>query len=395
MRAGVPGTVWALGFVSLCMDASSELVHALLPLYLAGAFGASMTVIGLIEGFAEGTAQVLKVFSGALSDRLGRRKGLALLGYGLGALTRPVFPLAEALSVVTAARLIDRIGKGIRGAPRDALIADVTPAHQRGAAYGLRESLDSVGAFLGPAFAIGLMLFFADDIRTALWFALIPAALSVSVLAIFVRERPLLVPMTPAPRWEGLADLPAAFWRVVALGILCTLARFSEAFLVLRAADAGLSLGLAPLALLALAGGRMLVSYPAGKAADHLPPTVLWTLGFLVLAFADGLLAYGVNPPVVLLGAALWGVHLGLTEGLLSKQVANAVPAARVGTAFGLFHLVTGLVLLPASALAGGLWQAFGPRASFLAGAAFAALSIALGLWVHRSHPNPYNAASP
>ena len=395
MRFGVPGTVWALGFVSLCMDASSELVHALLPLYLAGAFGASMTVIGLIEGFAEGTAQVLKVFSGALSDRLGRRKGLALIGYGLGALTRPVFPLAEALSVVTAARLIDRIGKGIRGAPRDALIADVTPSHQRGAAYGLRESLDSVGAFLGPAFAIGLMLFFADDIRTALWFALIPAALSVSVLAIFVRERPQLVPMTPAPRWEGLSDLPAAFWRVVALGILCTLARFSEAFLVLRAADAGLSLGLAPLALLALAGGRMLVSYPAGKAADHQPPTVLWTLGFLVLALADGLLAYGVTPPVVLLGAALWGVHLGLTEGLLSKQVANAVPAARVGTAFGLFHLVTGLVLLPASALAGGLWQAFGPRASFLAGAAFAALSIALGLWVHRSHPNPHNAASP
>ena len=376
------------------MDASSELVHALLPLYLAGAFGASMAVIGLIEGFAEGTAQVLKVFSGALSDRLGRRKGLALLGYGLGALTRPVFPLAEALSVVTAARLIDRVGKGIRGAPRDALIADVTPAHQRGAAYGLRETLDSVGAFLGPAFAIGLMLIFANDIRAALWFALIPAALSVSVLAIFVRETPPAVAVVSPPRWAGLAHLPGSFWRVVALGVLCTLARFSEAFLVLRAADSGLSLGLAPLALLALASGRMLVSYPAGKASDHLPATLLWSLGFTVLGLADGLLAYGTTPAVVLLGAALWGVHLGLTEGLLSRQVANAVPSARVGTAFGLFHLVTGLVLLPASALAGALWQAFGPRASFLAGAVFACLSILLGLWVHSARRNPHNETS-
>jgi MFS family permease len=376
------------------MDASSELVHALLPLYLAGAFGASMAIIGVIEGFAEGTAQVLKVFSGALSDRLGRRKGLALLGYGLGAITRPVFPLAEALSVVTAARLLDRVGKGIRGAPRDALIADVTPAHQRGAAYGLRETLDSVGAFLGPAFAIGLMLIFADDIRTALWFALIPAALSVSVLAIFVRETPLAAATVSPPRWAGMARLPGTFWRVVALGVLCTLARFSEAFLVLRAADSGLSLGLAPLALLALASGRMLVSYPAGKASDHLPATLLWSLGFTVLGLADGLLAYGTTPAVVLLGAALWGIHLGLTEGLLSRQVANAVPPERVGTAFGLFHLVTGLVLLPASALAGVLWQAFGPRASFQAGAVFACLSILLGLWVHRAHRNPHNEAS-
>ena len=376
------------------MDASSELVHALLPLYLAGAFGASMAVIGLIEGFAEGTAQVLKVFSGALSDRLGRRKGLALIGYGLGALTRPMFPLAEALSVVTAARLIDRVGKGIRGAPRDALIADVTPPHQRGAAYGLRETLDSVGAFLGPAFAIGLMLVFADDIRAALWFALIPAALSVSVLAIFVRESPPATVPLAAPRWVGLTRLPGTFWRVVALGVLCTLARFSEAFLVLRAADSGLSLGLAPLALLALASGRMLVSYPAGKASDHLPMSVLWSLGFAVLGLADGLLAFGTTPAVVLLGAALWGVHLGLTEGLLSRQVANAVSSDRVGTAFGLFHLVTGLVLLPASALAGGLWQAYGPRASFLAGAAFAGLSILLGLWVHRARPKPHNDAS-
>ena len=392
----MPGTVWALGVVSLCMDASSELVHALLPLYLAGAFGASMTLIGLIEGLAEGTAQILKVFSGALSDRIGRRKGLALLGYGLGALTRPVFPLADALGLVTAARLLDRVGKGIRGAPRDALIADVTPPHLRGAAYGLRESLDSVGAFLGPALAMGLMVWLADDIRTALWFALVPAVLSVTVLAVFVRDTPVTGATTASPpRWSDLTTLPATYWRTVGVGVVCTLARFSEAFLVLRAADAGLPLALAPLALLALAGARVLVSYPAGVASDRMAPGPLWVLGFAVLGLADLALAFGQSPAVVLLGAGLWGVHLGLTEGLLSRQVANAAPGDRVGTAFGVFHLVTGLVLLPASALAGVLWDFFGPGASFAAGGAFALLAALLGGWVHSTPRASHNARTP
>lgn len=388
----LPGTVWALGFVSLFMDASSELVHSLLPLYMASVLGASMATIGLIEGLAEATAQVVKVFSGALSDRLRRRKALALLGYGLAALTKPVFPLAHSLAWVAAARFLDRVGKGIRGAPRDALIAEVTPPGARGAAYGLRQALDSVGAFLGPLLAVGLMLLFADDLKLALWFAVIPAGLSVAVLVFAVREPSARAATSPhPPPVRHALRLPRAFWRVAGLGVLCTLARFSEAFLVLHAAEQGLELTLAPLALLALALAYALVSYPAGVAADRLPATRLLLAGFLVLALAHGVLALAHGPWMILLGAALWGVHLGLSQGLLSKLVADVAPAQLLGAAFGVFNLVTGLALLLASLLAGVLWDLAGATATFACGVVLAiAASVMLGALAPRgSVPSP------
>jgi MFS family permease len=377
----LPGTVWALGFVSLFMDASSELVHSLLPLYMASVLGASMATIGLIEGLAEATAQVVKVFSGALSDRLRRRKVLVVLGYGLAAFTKPVFPLAHSLAWVAAARFLDRVGKGIRGAPRDALIAEVTPPDARGAAYGLRQALDSVGAFLGPLLAVGLMLLFADDLKLALWFAVIPAGLSVAVLVFAVREPSSGEATSPRPLPLGYAlRLPKAFWQVSGLGVLCTLARFSEAFLVLHAQKQGLEFTFAPLALIALGLAFALVSYPAGVAADRLPPTRLLLAGFLVLALAHGVLAFAHGPWMILLGAALWGVHLGLSQGLLSKLVADVAPAPLLGTAFGIFNLVTGIALLLASLLAGVLWDLAGATATFTCGVVLAiAASAVLG----------------
>lgn len=369
----LPGTVWALGFVSLFMDASSELVHSLLPLYMATVLGASMAMVGLIEGLAEATAQVVKVFSGALSDRLGRRKVLALVGYGMAALTKPIFPLAHSLAWVALARFLDRIGKGIRGAPRDALIAEITPASARGAAFGLRQALDSVGAFLGPLLAVALMVLLANDLRRALWFAVIPAALSVAVLVLAVREPPRSPQAAhqPPPLRHALR-LPTAFWQVAALGLLCTLARFSEAFLVLHAEGQGLALTYAPLALIALGAAYALVSYPAGLAADRYAPAGLLLAGFLVLTLAHAVLALADGVATILVGAALWGVHLGLSQGLLSKLVADAAPAQLLGTAFGVFNLITGLALLLGSLLAGVLWDLAGAPATFMCGAGLA-----------------------
>ncbi len=383
-RAALPRTVWALGFVSLFMDASSELVHSLLPLYLATGLGASMLMIGVVEGVAEATAQIVKVFSGSISDFLGKRKMLALLGYGLAAISKPVFPLATDVAWVFGARVMDRIGKGIRGAPRDALITDITPAHMRGAAFGLRQSLDSVGAFIGPLLAIGLMLIFTNDIRLVLWFAVIPAVLSMLVLVLGVAEPGM---NSAQPRnglsWRDARRLPARFWWVVGLGAIFTLARFSEAFLVLHAAQLGLGLSFAPVVLIVLSLVYALVAYPAGLAADRLSAPNLLVVGLLLLVASDLVFAQATGPLAVLLGAALWGAHLGFTQGLLSKLVADTAPADLVGTAFGIFNLGGGLAVLLASVIAGGVWEAYGAALTFYVGAGFASCAC-LGVYVVR-----------
>lgn len=378
----LPAGIWALGFGSLFMDMSSELVHSLLPVFMSTVLGASMLTIGAVEGIAEATAMIVKVFSGAISDRLGRRKPLLIAGYGLAALSKPLFPLAEAVSWVFAARFADRIGKGIRGAPRDALVADITAPEQRGAAYGLRQSLDSVGAFLGPILAIGLMLAWDNDIQSVLWAGVIPAVLAVAVLALAVREperAARAAPRTPL-RLAELRQLPRAYGIVVLLGGLFTLTRFSEAFLLLRAQDLGLPLPLLPLVMLIMSAVYALSALPAGIAADRLGARGLLLLGLGVLVVADLLLALAGHAALALLGAAFWGLHMGLTQGLLTKWVADTAPPALRGTAFGLFNLVCGLALLLASLMAGALWQFAGPGACFGAGAALAGLS-ALLLW--------------
>ena len=382
MRTPLPAGVWALGLVSLCMDASSELVHALLPLYVTGVLGAGAASLGLLEGLAEATAAVVKVFSGALSDFLGRRKPLVVLGYALAALTKPCFPLAQTVTLVFAARVVDRIGKGIRGAPRDALLAEITPPAQRGAAFGLRQSLDSVGAFIGPLLAIALMAAFANDVRTVLWFASIPAALAVAVLVFGVREPTVeRRPLAKIIHWAAWRDLPAAYFVVVGIGALFTLARFSEAFLILRGNELGLPALWAPLVLVVMSAVYALVSWPAGHWSDRASPRVILLLGLAVLVLADLVLAAADSPLLVFVGTALWGAHMGLTQGLLSKLVADTAPPALLGTAFGIFNLASGVALLLASAIAGAIWEFVGPAACFLAGAGFAtAAGVALAL---------------
>jgi len=375
----MPAAVWALGFTSMLMDISSEMIHSLLPMFLAGTLGVSALGIGLIEGLAESTALVVKVFSGALSDWLGRRKGLAMLGYALGAFTKPLFAIATGAGLVVTARLVDRVGKGIRGAPRDALVADVVPAGMRGAAFGLRQSLDTLGAVLGPALAAGLMLLWAGDFRAVFRVAVVPGLLSVAVLGLGVREPPGPQPdarRNPISR-KSMARLGAAYWRVVAIGAIFTLARFSEAFLVLRAQQLGMALALVPLVMAAMSLTYAASAYPFGKLADRMSHAALLGWGLAVLIAADVLLALAGSTAALLAGVALWGVHMGMTQGLLAAMVADTCPADLRGTGFGVFNLASGAAMLAASVIAGALWQTAGPSATFWAGAGFAGLCLA------------------
>jgi len=384
----LPCAIWALGFTSLLMDVSSEMIHALLPVFLVTTLGASALVVGLIDGAAEALALVVKVFSGALSDAMGRRKPLAVLGYGLGALSKPLFALAGAPGWVLGARLMDRLGKGIRGAPRDALVADITPPTQRGAAFGLRQSLDTVGAFLGPLLAIALMLLWANDFRAVFAVAVVPALLSVAVLVWGVQEpdRPAAAASTPSqPPWnrERLAQLPAAYWWVVGLGAVFTLARFSEAFLVLRVQQGGLGLAWTPLVLVAMNVVYALGAYPLGWLADRVSHDRLLLAGLGLLVAADLALAHSGSGPIAWAGIALWGAHLAATQGLLAAMVAHTAPPDLRGTAYGLYNLASGGAMLVASVLAGWLWDQHGASATFIAGAVFAC-AAGLGLLLRR-----------
>ncbi|OJT97204.1 MAG: MFS transporter [Acidovorax sp. 65-7] len=375
----LPASIWALGFVSLLMDVSSEMIHSLLPVFLVTSLGVSMLAVGLIEGAAEATALVLKVFSGVLSDWWGRRKPLAGLGYGLGALSKPLFAIAPTVGWVVTARLIDRVGKGIRGAPRDALVADLAPPGMRGAAFGLRQSLDTAGAFLGPLLAMGLMLLWANDFRAVFWVAVIPAALCVALLLVGVQEpeRAASAMRTNPIRRENLRRLGGAYWWVVALGAVFTLARFSEAFLVLRVQQGGLPLAWTPLVLVLMNVVFALGAYPLGKLADSTRHTTLLAWGLVVLIAADALLAFSDRGAAAWLGIALWGLHMAMTQGLLATMVADTAPADLRGTAFGMFNLVSGVALLVASGLAGLLWDRLGASATFSAGMLFATLALA------------------
>jgi MFS family permease len=386
----IPAGVWVLGFVSLLMDVSSEMVHSLLPLFMVTTLGASAFTVGLIEGLAESTALIVKVFSGVLSDYLGRRKGLAVAGYALGALTKPLFAIATTLGMVLTARLVDRVGKGIRGAPRDALLADITPVHLRGAAFGLRQSLDTVGAFVGPLLAVGLMLLWANDFRAIFWVAVVPGLLAVALLVFGLREpEPASNTRRTNPiRKENLKRLSPAYWWVVAIGAVFTLARFSEAFLVLRAEQSGMALALVPLVMVAMNAVYAGSAYPFGKLSDRMRHSTLLALGLVVLIAADLVLAYSNHWSIVLLGVALWGVHMGMTQGLLATMVADTAPADLRGTAYGFFNLMSGLAMLVASGVAGLLWDTWGAAVTFYAGAGFCGLAL-LGLAYRRGKDLP------
>ena len=390
----VPRSVWVLGFVSMLMDVSSEMVHSLLPLFLVTTLGVNVFVVGLIEGVAESAALLVKVISGGASDYLKRRKVLAVMGYGLAAVTKPFFALASSAGLVFAARLTDRVGKGIRGAPRDALIADITPENARGVAYGLRQSLDTIGAVAGPLMAMGLMLLWANDFRAVFWVAVIPAFLSVMVLFFGVREPKHdgeEVRDNPF-RWVNLRRLGRDYWWVVTVGAIFTLARFSEAFLLLRAQEGGLSLAYVPLVLVAMNVVYALSAYPFGRLADGTSHTTLLACGFLVLLVSDLVLAGGNSWPYVFIGVALWGLHMGMTQGMLAAMVANAAPEDLRGTAFGFFNLISGIALLLASALAGWLWQSLGAPFTFRVGAVFCGLAF-FALIIGKAHRSRKRAA--
>lgn len=375
----IPKGVWVLGGVSLLMDVSSEMIHSLLPLFMATTLGASVIIIGLIEGLAEATALIIKVFSGVLSDYLGKRKGLAMLGYGLGALSKPLFAMAGSSGMVLSARMIDRVGKGIRGAPRDALVADVTPSEIRGAAYGLRQSLDTIGAFLGPLLAVGLMLLWNNDFHTIFWIAVIPGVLSIALQWFGLSEpkTPVTDKRTNPLRRENLKKLSAAYWWVVGLGALFTLARFSEAFLVLRAYQMDIPLFAIPLVMVAMNLVYSLSAYPFGKMSDSMNHARMLQAGLLVLIAADITLALSHHWSTLLIGVGLWGIHMGMTQGLLSAMIAHTAPAELRGTAFGMFNLISGIALLLASTGAGILWETLGAASTFYAGAVICAIVLA------------------
>ncbi len=377
----MPKEVWILGFVSLLMDISSEMIHSLLPLFMVGTLGTSVFAVGLIEGAAEATALIVKIFSGALSDYLGKRKGLALLGYALATVTKPMFAVAQSSGMVLTARLTDRIGKGIRGAPRDALIADVTPAAMRGAAFGLRQSLDTVGAFVGPLLATALMILWTNDFRAVFWVSVVPASLAVLLLLVGIREPASSVSekrQNPI-RMDNLRRLSSSYWWVVAMGVFFTLARFSEAFLVLRAQERGIALAWVPLVMVVMNVVYSASAYPFGKLSDRVNPLFLLALGSLILLLADVVLAVGTNGTHVMIGIGLWGVHLGMTQGLMAALVAHTAPSDLRGTAFGFFNLSSGVAMLISSALAGLLWDRWGAAATFWAGSIFCGVCL-LGL---------------
>ncbi|OYY94389.1 MAG: MFS transporter [Polaromonas sp. 28-63-22] len=378
----LPASIWALGFVSLLMDVSSEMIHSLLPVFMVTVLGTSVWAVGLIEGAAEATAMIVKVFSGVLSDWWGKRKPLALLGYGLGAASKPLFALATSTGLVLVARLTDRVGKGLRGAPRDALVADLAPPGMRGAAFGLRQSLDTVGAFLGPLLAMGLMLLWANDFRAIFWVAVVPGFMAVALLLFGVKEpeseRPVAATRTNPISRVNLKRLPAAYWRVVAIGAVFTLARFSEAFLLLRALQFGLPVAFAPLVLIGMNVVYSLGAYPFGKLSDRVSHTALLGWGLVVLIAADLLLAISGHVAALAAGVVLWGLHMAMTQGLLAAMVADTAPSDLRGTAFGFFNLLSGLAMLVASTLAGVLWDQLGAPMTFVMGAVFSLLALGL-----------------
>ena len=379
-RAPIPTSIWVLGFVSMLMDISSEMVHSLLPVFMVTTLGMSVLNVGIVEGLAESTALIVKVFSGALSDYLGKRKTLTAIGYGLGAITKPVFAMAGSLGMILTARVVDRIGKGIRGAPRDALVADLTTPEIRGAAYGLRQSLDTVGAFAGPALALLLMYLLHNNFRAVFWVAIIPGFLAVALLLAGVKEPAKSTAELSAKkfRWSSLREFSRDYWWLVGLGGIFTLARFSEAFLVLRGQQAGLPVALAPIVLIVMNLVYAASAYPIGKLADRMSRPRLLALGLVALVAADLMLAFGSGRVWFLSGIAIWGLHMGLTQGVLAAMIADAAPEHLRGSAFGFFNLASGVAMLIASVLAGWLWDRFGAPWTFGAGAAFCVLVLLL-----------------
>ena len=378
-RPALPRNVWVLGFVSLLMDLSSEVYHALLPAFITMVLGLPATALGAIDGVAEATANLAKLFSGRVSDRSLKRKPWVMAGYGLAALSKPLFPIAASAPAVMLARFADRIGKGIRGSPRDAMIADETPPEIRGRAFGLRQALDTAGALLAPLVAIGLMAWLASDIRAVFWIAVIPAGLSFLLAWLALREpEQHLAPLKKSPFFAGFKQLDKETRRLLKVGFLFTLARFSEGFLILKGIDIGLSEAMSPITLAIFNLAYVVLAYPAGALSDRMSPRSILMAGIVVLIAGNLILAETAGFAGLVIGTALWGAHMALTQGIFARMIADSAPAELRATSFGAFWFVTGIATLFASLGAGWLWDRQGSSATFLTSAAIAAAALAM-----------------
>ena len=378
-RPPLPRNVWVLGFISLFMDLSSEIYHALLPAFVTILLGLPATALGAIDGIAEATANFAKLFSGRLSDRSLRRKPWVMAGYGLGALSKPLFPLATGVLTLMIARFADRIGKGIRGAPRDAMLADEAPPQIRGRAFGLRQALDTAGALIAPLAAIGLMAWLASDIRAVYWIAIIPAAISFLLAWLTLREpEHHSTPLKKSPFFAGFKQLDMPTKRLLQVGFLFALARFSESFLILKGIDVGLSEAMSPLTLAVFNLAYVMLAYPAGALSDRMSPRAILMAGIGLLIAGDLVLAESANFAGLLLGTILWGAHMALTQGIFARMIADSAPENLRATSFGAFYFVTGFGALLASLGAGWLWDRQGASATFIASALVAAVALAM-----------------
>jgi MFS family permease len=370
-----------LGLVSLLMGASSYMIISILPVFLVTVLGATVTSVGWIEGIAEATNSVAKIFSGTLSDRLGRRKSLVVLGYALAAFVKPVFAVAGDVATILFARFADRLGKGLRDAPRDALIADELPVRTRGAGYGLRIALFTIGCVCGPLLASLILFASGDDFRLVFWIAVIPALLSVAVLVFGVAEvRQDNGDLTFALR--DLRRMPALLWGTIAVATMLALARFSQAFLLLKAKQVGVDAAMVPLFMTLMGLVYGIAAFPCGALADRIDRRVQIRVGIGVLFGCYLVLATATDPWQAALGAALWGLQMGIIEGLMAAAISDAAPANLRGTAFGLYYFCTGLASLAASVAAGILWAQGGPALTFTIGAAVAVLAGAMAFFV-------------
>lgn len=380
----LPKQIWALGFVSLLMDISSESIQGVLPIYLISSMGATATTLGLFEGVTEAMALVVKVFSGSLSDWMKKRKPLVIAGYFMGAISKPLFALANSVSMIFFIRLFDRIGKGVRGAPRDALMADIVPNNLRGQAFGLRQSLDTIGAFIGPILAMIVLSISNNDFSLLFWIAAIPGFLAVGVLFFGVHEKERSESIRPMSRlqFSDLKNFKKDYWLVVLLGCIFQLSRFSEAFLILKGKELGLPIESSPLVFIVMNIVYALTAYPIGNLSDKIGRSFFLIMGFIILIVADVLLATTSSIYLTFIGIALWGLHMGFSQGVLSAMVADTCPPQYKGTAYAFYNLFSAVALMLASTIAGSLWDNFGSQMTFFTGAGLAMVSLLLYIFL-------------
>jgi MFS family permease len=380
--------VWVAGWVSFFMDVSSEMVYPLVPLFLSSTLGVSKSVVGLIEGIAEATASLLKLFSGVIADRFGKNKLLMGFGYGISTASRPILALASGWGMVFLARFTDRAGKGIRTAPRDAIIAASTPPGQLGLAFGFHRALDTAGAVVGPAVALAILAVWAADFRLVFWLSVVPGVLAVALIVWFIEADGRVRPAQAALAWS-LRGFDDRFWEFLLVIGLFSLGNSSNAFLILKAEQVGTSPAWISGIYVGYNALYALMSVPGGLLADRVGMRRMIIVGLGLFAAVYAGIALASTPQQIAALFLCYGIYMGLTEGVQRAYLATLAPKERTATAFGLYHMVVGIAILPASLFAGVLWDTVGPAAPFLFGAGMAALAavIFLGLGgANRAH---------